>query len=453
MNISRRIARRYLFAKKHISLVSVLTYISISGVTVGAALLIIVLSIFNGFFTVIQGFLLGYDPALRVESIGGPVLEWNDKMGQQFQNDLRIVEYTPFVEGMAMLRTRSAKGIQPYENKVIQIKGIPTNLSSSHKIDGTASINLHKVTPGDTITVKMDQKGTDSNDRRGFLQKLPLKSGTKNLHAIKGLPGILIPEYLRADLQLELGDEVVLLSARHMHKVLTQISIPRSMIFTVRGVYELPYISSLPPILLDISAAHRLFLTRNKISGVDLFLDNILQADAVKASLESIKNDFFSSAIVLKTWYDLQKPLYDVMNLEKWGAFIVLMLIILVAALNILGSLSMIVLQKKRDIGVLRSLGLTAKQVQGIFIQQGLIIGIIGAFLGAILGLGFCYLQDTFGLLKLSSAFIIDAYPVDIQWTDVLLIMFGTLSLSVLASWMPALNAAKVHPARVIRYE
>ena len=141
------------------------------------------------------------------------------------------------------------------------------------------------------------------------------------------------------------------------------------------------------------------------------------------------------------------------MYLEKWGAFVVLMIIILVAALNILGSLSMIVLQKKRDIGVLRSLGLTAKQVQAIFIQQGLIIGIIGAFLGALLGLSFCYLQDTFGLLKLPSAFIIDAYPVDIQWLDVLLIMVGTLGLSVLASWMPARNAANVHPARVIRYE
>ena len=158
------------------------------------------------------------------------------------------------------------------------------------------------------------------------------------------------------------------------------------MMFTVRGVYELPYVSSPPPILLDISAAHRLFVTRNRISGVDLLLENIVQADAVKTSLASTKDEFFGSAVVLKTWYDLQKPLYDVMYLEKWGAFVVLMIIILVAALNILGSLSMIVLQKKRDIGVLRSLGLTPKQVQAIFIQQGLIIGIIGAFLGALLG-------------------------------------------------------------------
>lgn len=425
MNISRLIAQRYLFAKKHVSLLSVLTYISVSGITLGAALLISVLSIFNGFFTVIQGFLLGYDPALRVESIGGPVLEWNDKLERQFQEDPRIVEYTPFVEGMVLLRTRTINGVQPYESKVIQIKGIPTDLNSV----------------------------LASDDQQAFLQKLPLKSGVKELGVLDGRPGILIPEYLRAELQLEVGDEVVLLSARNMQKALTQISIPRTMMFTVRGVYELPYVSSPPPILLDISAAHRLFVTRNRISGVDVLLEDIQEADAVKTSFSSTKEDLFSSAIVLKTWYDLQKPLYDVMYLEKWGAFVVLMIIILVAALNILGSLSMIVLQKKRDIGVLRSLGLTAKQVQAIFIQQGLIIGIIGAFFGALLGLSFCFLQDTFGLLKLSSAFIIDAYPVDIQWLDILFIMVGTLGLSVLASWMPARNAANVHPARVIRYE
>ena len=425
MNISRLIAQRYLFAKKHVSLLSVLTYISVSGITLGAALLISVLSIFNGFFTVIQGFLLGYDPALRVESIGGPVLEWNDKLERQFQEDPRIVEYTPFVEGMVLLRTRTINGVQPYESKVIQIKGIPTDLNSV----------------------------LASDDQQAFLQKLPLKSGVKELGVLDGRPGILIPEYLRAELQLEVGDEVVLLSARNMQKALTQISIPRTMMFTVRGVYELPYVSSPPPILLDISAAHRLFVTRNRISGVDVLLEDIQEADAVKTSFSSTKEDLFSSAIVLKTWYDLQKPLYDVMYLEKWGAFVVLMIIILVAALNILGSLSMIVLQKKRDIGVLRSLGLTAKQVQAIFIQQGLIIGIIGAFFGALLGLSFCFLQDTFGLLKLSSAFIIDAYPVDIQWLDILFIMVGTLGLSVLASWMPARNADNVHPARVIRYE
>ena len=298
------------------------------------------------------------------------MLEWNDKLERQFQEDPRIVEYIPFVEGMALLRSRTINGVQPYESKVIQIKGIPTDLNSGLNQNNPISMSPYQNSSFEASPIEMNQSVMASDDQQAFLQKLPLKSGIKDLGVLDGRPGILIPEYLRAELQLKVGDEVVLLSARHMQKALTQISIPRTMIFAVRGIYELPYVSSPPPILLDISAAHMLFVTRNRISGVDVLLENIQQADAVKISFASVKEDLFSSAIVLKTWYDLQKPLYDVMYLEKWGAFVVLMIIILVAALNILGSLSMIVLQKKRDIGVLRSLGLTAKQVQAIFIQQ-----------------------------------------------------------------------------------
>ena len=141
------------------------------------------------------------------------------------------------------------------------------------------------------------------------------------------------------------------------------------------------------------------------------------------------------------------------MYLEKWGAFIVLMIIILVAALNILGSLSMIVIQKKRDIGILRAMGMTSRNIQGIFIRQGLIIGIIGALLGGGIGLVFSFLQDQYGMLKLSSAFIIDSYPVQIQALDVVFIMLGTMALSLLASWLPAKRASELEPARVIRYE
>ena len=229
MNISRKIARRYLFAKKHVSLLSVLTYISVSGITIGAALLISVLSLFNGFFTVIQGFLLGYDPALRVESIGGPVLEWNEKMAQLLKEDSRIIDFTPFVEGMALLRTRTLSGVQPYENKVVEIKGIPAKLSAGYAMSGDEPMSLDNIKDVAGSSGSMDHKAIDINEEQGFLENLPLKSGDKDLSVLQGRPGILIPEYLRAELQLDLGDEVVLLSARHMQKALTQISIPRSI--------------------------------------------------------------------------------------------------------------------------------------------------------------------------------------------------------------------------------
>lgn len=418
MNISRSIARRYLFAKKQVSLQSALSYISISGITIGAALLISVLSIFNGFFSVIQGFLLGYDPEIRVESVGGPILEWNQEVEDYFEAHSQVSAYTPYVEGMALMRVQKQNGLQPYENKVVQLKGIDFTTNASEQS-----------------------------------LEVPISQGNRSLERKQGQPGLLIPEYLRAELQLEVGDEIVLLSARHMRRALTQISMPRTMIFEVRGVYQLPYVSSPPPILMDIEAAHRLFVTRNKISGIDLSLRQLEDADQVKVELESQRAGLFGEEVQIKTWYDLQKPLYDVMYLEKWGAFLVLMIIILVAALNILGSLSMIVIQKKRDIGILRAMGMTSGNIQGIFIQQGFIIGTIGAILGGGIGLLFSFLQDQYGLLKLSSAFIIDAYPVDIQALDVVLIMLGTLALSLLASWLPAKRASELEPARVIRYE
>jgi lipoprotein-releasing system permease protein len=418
MNISRSIAQRYLFAKKQFSLQSVLSYISISGITIGAALLISVLSIFNGFFSVIQGFLLGYDPELRVESVGGAILEWNQEVENYLRSHPQIASYTPYVEGMALMRVQKKNGLQPYENRVIQLKGIALNSSEP--------------------TRELD---------------LPISQGSSNVERKEGKAGVLIPEYLRAELQLEVGDELVLLSARYMRRALTQISMPRTMMFTVRGVYQLPYVSSPPPILMDLETAHRLFVTRNKISGIDLSLFELEDAEPLKKELTTQASGLFSGKVQFKTWYDLQKPLYDVMYLEKWGAFIVLMIIILVAALNILGSLSMIVIQKKRDIGILRAMGMTSRNIQGIFIRQGLIIGMVGALLGGGIGLVFSFLQDQYGILKLSSAFIIDSYPVQIQALDVVFIMLGTMALSLLASWLPAKRASELEPARVIRYE
>jgi lipoprotein-releasing system permease protein len=129
------------------------------------------------------------------------------------------------------------------------------------------------------------------------------------------------------------------------------------------------------------------------------------------------------------------------------------MIIVLVAVLNIVGSLSMIVIQKNRDIGVLLSFGYTPADIKKIFITQGFYIGLIGCLLGGALGLLLSWLQKAFGLVKLTSAFIINAYPVSIHGLDVAIILFGSLVLCLLASWYPARRAAAVEPADAVRYE
>ncbi len=200
---------------------------------------------------------------------------------------------------------------------------------------------------------------------------------------------------------------------------------------------------------IDIEAARRLFRMRNGITGLDIKLHNNDDAEAVKAELAPMLGEDFK----ISTWYDLQKPLYDVMYLEKWGSYIILMLIVLVAVLNIVGSLTMIVIQKKRDIGILVSMGYTRKGIKTIFRKQGLYIGLIGCGIGGSLGLLLSWLQQQYGLIKLSNAFIINAYPVQINPLDIAVILAGSLLLCVAASWYPAHRASLVQPADAVRYE
>lgn len=408
MDTSGFIAKRYLFSRKHISLISTLTYISIAGVTIGTALLIVVLSVFNGFFDVVKSLLLSFDPDLRIESNEGATFIFTDEIQQELAGIPEISNLSPYVVGKALLTSEDE------ETKVVEVKGI----------DKDTFINM----------VNIEQSIT---------------SGVLDLEVRNRKPGIIVHEQLRGELYLAMNDEVALLSAAGMRKALTQITVPRSYRFDVRGAYLVQSVASSPSVYVEIDAARRLFNARNAVSGIDIKLNDNQEAEALKTRLESSLGPQYK----ISTWYDLQKPLYDVMYLEKWGAYVILMIIVVVAVLNIIGSLTMIVIQKKRDIGILVAMGYTKQKIKTIFQKQGLFIGLIGCGIGGSLGFLLCWLQQEFGLIKLSSAFIIDAYPVDIRLLDVAIILIGSLLLCLLASWFPANRAAEVQPAEAIRYE
>jgi lipoprotein-releasing system permease protein len=190
---------------------------------------------------------------------------------------------------------------------------------------------------------------------------------------------------------------------------------------------------------------------RDQITGFDIRLHNIDDANLVRDRLQAD----LGAGFTVSTWYDLQKPLYDVMNIEKWSAYFILMLIVGVAVLNIVGSLTMIVIQKSRDIGVLMSFGYTPKQIRSIFLRQGMLIGLIGCGIGGALGLAVSWAQQTWGLVQLAGAesFIISAYPVAINPVDVSVVIVGSMVLCLAASWYPAKRAASLIPSEVLRYE
>lgn len=408
MNNSGFIARRYLFSRKHVSLISTLTFISITGITIGTALLIVVLSVFNGFFDVIKSFLLSYDPDVRIEASGAATFAQNEQKMEQIRSlpEVRII--SPYVEGKALL---ALEGIQ---NEVVEVKGIERELFFQ-------LVDIEK----------------------------SVKTGVFDVSVRDKTPGIIIHEELKNRLRLNIGDDIALLSAAGMKNALTQITVPQTYRFDLRGAYFLQQVAGGPKVFVDIEAAKRLFRVRNGITGMDIKLHNNEDAEQVKGKLSAILGDDFE----ISTWYDLQKPLYDVMYLEKWGSFVVLILIVIVAVLNIIGSLTMIVIQKQRDIGILMSMGYSKKGIKSIFRKQGLYIGLIGCGIGGTLGLLLSWAQMKFGLVKLSSAFIIDAYPVQISPVDVTIILTASLLLCVLASWYPAHRAAQVQPADAVRYE
>lgn len=409
MNPIRLIASRYLTSRRGVTLVSTLTMISISGITIGTALLIIVLSVFNGFFDVVQGLLLRYDPDIRIESATERVFSRDVNIENALNEIPEITAIAPFIEGKSLLAHRGS------EEKVVVVRGIETE----------SFFNV----------VDLDDELTPEE---------------RDLSVRRRMPGILIGDQLTSQLSIAVEDRVSLLSAEGIQRAVTSFSPPRFYTFDVRGSFYLQQVYEGSNVFIELEAAQRMFNRRNGLSGYDLKLTSHEIADQIKPKIQArIGNDY-----VVRTWYDLQKPLYDVMNIEKWSAYFILMIIVFVAVLNIVGSLTMIVIQKSRDIGILMSFGYTSNQIKRIFLRQGLIIGIVGCGIGGSLGLLLSWIQLKYEVVKLAGAesFIISAYPVAISPLDVFMVLAGSLILSIIAAWYPAKRAAAIDPAEAIRY-
>lgn len=408
MNVVRFISGRYLYSRKHVSLISVLTGISIAGLTIGTALLIIVLSVFNGFYDVIRGFLLSFDPDIRIEMTETTTMPYSFDLIETIQNHPDVEKVTPYVEGKAMI------ALQDGGNEVVLVRGI--------------------------------ERG--SHIRITELEN-SIRNGVFDLSVQNNRPGMVISESLSNRFGIGPGTDIALLSATGMRRSLTQFSAPRVNRFNVRGSYTIQQIIDGDMVYVDMAAAQRLFNLRNEITGLELKLNDTDSASKVKSELREQIGEQYK----ISTWYDLQKPMYDVMVIEKWGSYFILMIIILVAVMNIVGSMTMIVIQKQKDIGVLISMGMTRKKIRQIFRNQGLYIGLIGCGIGGAVGLMLSIAQAEYGLVKLSSAFIIDAYPILINPVDVAIVLGGSLLLCIAASWYPAKRASQVEPADAVRNE
>ena len=407
MKVENYIARRYLISKGKIRFINVIGLISIVGITVGVAALLIALSVFNGFSDVVTSVLVGFDPHLRIEKRGSLTLDELSSVEKVLRGNPKVKAFSPFVSGKAMLVARSF-------NRVVFLRGV-----EERRIREVSGLN----------------------------DKLVL--GRVSFH--DSANGIVIGLTLADRLGSVVGDEMAVISPYGLQSTLSGTIIPQTMKFRITGIYESnnkDYDANYA--YIDISDAQRLFNLQGKYHGIEVRLSDFSESEEVKNELEPQLPPGFSTA----TWYDLHRNLYSVMQIERWSAYILLCLIIIVATFNMLGSLTMGVIEKRREVGVLKSMGMNSRSIVHIFQFEGMLIGFAGTVLGIGIGLIVLFLQIQYQLFPLDTTiYIIPAIPVKIQWTDFIAVAGASLGLSFLASYYPARRAAATLPAESLRWE
>ena len=410
MSFERFIAKRYLISKKKIQFSAIITLISVIGISIGVAAIIAVLSVFNGFQQYQIKALTGFDPHLRIEPAqDNKTFNYNQVM-EKISDVKEITGSSPFTlnKGVVSSKRNSA---------VVFIKGV-----DDKKINDVSNV---------AEETRIGDFKFDDNENVG---------------------GIILGLNLAAqNLAIRIDDTVTVLSTAGMEKALTQIVQPKSLKFVIRGVYNAnnkDYNKLYA--FISIPYSQKLFDMGNSISGVELRLTDMDKSNEVKDKL--IKT--LGSGYIINTWFDMHQEFYSVLITEHWTAYIILSLIIAVAAFAILGSLTMTVIEKKRDIGIMKAMGSSNKSIVRIFMFEGIMIGIFGTIIGCLLGLGICILQIKFKLYSFNPfEYGIDALPVSLRYQDFIAVGIVALLLSFTASLYPALKAANNEPIKAIRWE
>jgi len=412
-----QIARRYLASRREVSLISIITGISTTGVTLGVASLIVVLSVMNGFYDFVRDLLVSVDPHVRIVNVEERSIANADSLLRIARSAEHVSTVSPYVEGRALLLPPGGQS----SPQVVQVRGVDSNVRKQ---------NVPAMASGQFDL----RRGPD--EIPGLAMDVSIGQG---LGLVPGRSG-------RAS-------TVGLLSAPGVERTLTQLfSSPPVQRFEVRGLYEMRAATEQQRVFIGLREAQRLFRTGEEVTGIALRLDNLERAGSVKAQLQQkLSPDRYK----VQTWYDLQQSLYDVMRLEKWGASAILGLIIIVAAFNIIGSLTMVVIEKRRDVGVLQAMGVSRQNVKRIFLAEGALIGVVGTGLGLVIGLGLALLQKYFKLVPMAQgeSFLIKAYPVSIHPLDVVLVAVVSFGLCTLAALYPASRAASIEPARAVQMD
>ena len=405
MNFPFYIARRYLFSKKSTHVINIISGISVVGVAVATMALVVTLSVFNGFHDLVASLLTSFDPQIEIVPTKGKTAPADDPILTKIRNLPQVDVATESVEDQAM-------AIYKGRQAMIKVKGVEDNFSElSHINDilyGDGEFSLH------AANLQFGVVGIRLADNLGMTADW---DGQLKIYAPK------------REGQLDLMNPT--------EGFVEDSVISPGVVFSVKQArYDRDYV------LTSIAFARNLFGQQGMLSQLEIRLKPGSDLDAVKAEMQKIAGNKYR---VLDRM-EQQADTFKIMKIEKFIAYIFLTFILAVACFNIIGSLSMLIIDKKNDVVTLRNMGASDKQIVRIFLFEGRMISAIGAILGILVGLLLCWLQQVYGLVSLgrsSGSFIVDAYPVSVHPEDIIIIFITVLAVGFASVWSPVRYFAK----------
>ena len=399
MNLPFYIARRYLFSKKKHNAINIISGISVCGVALATLALVCTLSVFNGFQDMVAGFFTAFDPELKITVREGKVFEPNTEAFQEVRALPEIDVWTETLEENAMVQYKDRQAMAV-------IKGVEDNFEQLTSIDsllyGAGEFILHdSIVDYGVLGVELiSELGTGLQ----FVDPLQVYAPKRNMRVNMANPSASFNrDYLFSP----------------------------GVVFVVnQQKYDARYI------LTSLDFARNLFNYDTEVSAIELKLKPGADVSAVQKKISRILGDDFA---VLNR-YEQQVDVFRIMEIEKFISYLFLTFILAIACFNVIGSLSMLILDKREDVETLRNLGADDRLIARIFLFEGRLISLFGALAGIVFGLLLCYLQQRFGIISLgggSGSFIVDAYPVSVHATDVILIFVTVIAVGFLSVWYP----------------
>lgn len=398
MNFPFFIAKRYLFSKKSHNAINVISAISVCGVALATLAMVCTLSVFNGFQDMVATFFTAFDPQIKITSVKGKVFDGNEPVFAEIRTMPEVAVYSESVEDNAMVQYKGRQAMAV-------IKGVEDNFDNLTPIDsilfGRGELILHDEVVDYAIP--------------GLQLLSTLGTGIRFLDPLE----IYAPKR---------GSRINM--SNPMSSFVSGQLFSSGLTFTVnQEKYDASYI------VTSISFARRLFQYTNEVSAVNLRLTPDADENTVIKKLKEKLGDDFR----VQNRYEQQADTFRIMEIEKLISYIFLTFILMIACFNVIGSLSMLIIDKKNDVQTLRNLGASDSQIVRIFLFEGRMISFIGAVSGVIIGLALCLIQQEYGIISLGNAgsFIVDAYPVSVHAWDVVLVFATVLIVGFISVWYP----------------